>query len=254
MGLLGRILGRRGTGYLPDLTDVRDKSFDLLGLPATNLPITVSLAPPGLVPFDQGATNSCVGQAVSQAVRLRMSRRLGYLPEPLSRRAIYWNARAYHGATKRDEGTHIRFAIRALQRYGAPPESVWPFEGGAINRKPSLASYQLGHDFGGVRGYYRIQESGERKLLAIKAAIAAGYPVVAGWFVDRAFLRNDGPHLIGAQRADDIVGGHAMVLTGYAGDSYDVTNSWGTSWRAGGFATFRSELVLEAIDVWAIDC
>lgn len=253
MGLLGRT--RRGCGYLPDLLDHRDFDFDRLGLASSRLPAEVSLRPEGLRPFNQGSTNTCVAQAVAQAIRIRAAHQSGALPEPLSRLAIYWNARAYHGATRQDLGTHIRFAIRGLQVYGAPPEHVWPFEtgllGGRVNKKPSLASYQLGHDFGGVRGYYRIRDAGERKLLAIKAAIAAGYPVVAGWMVDRDFLDDAGPVLVDAQRGP-IVGGHAMLLDGYSGETGAIVNSW-PSWRAGGFATFTADMLLEAIDVWAID-
>lgn len=257
MGLLGRSLGRHGTGYLPDQTDPRDLDIDRLGLASRQLPITTSLRPRGLVPFDQGRTNSCVGNAIAQAVRIRQAHRAGWeLPEPLSRLAIYWNARAYHGGTTQDLGTHIRMAIRGLQHYGAPPEHVWPFDIGVlgkVNRKPSLRSYQLGHDFGGVRGYYRIFDSGERKLLAIKSAIAAGYPVVAGWLVDAEFQRDDGPSVIDVVTGPTI-GGHAGVLDGYAGDAFDFVNSWGTSWRAGGVATVTSGFVERAIDVWAVDC
>lgn len=246
---LGGILKRRGLGYLPDLPDHRDRDIDKLGIGSSKLPGNVAL--PVREVLDQGRTNTCVAQAIAQAVRVKTEEEL------LSRLAIYWNARAYHAATKRDDGTHIRLAIRALQRYGAPPERVWPFDvsllSSKLNKKPSLASYQLGHDFGGVRGYYRIFDTGLAKLLAIKAAIASGRPVVAGWHVDGAFVADDGPALIDVPTGPAI-GGHAMAIVGYTEDAFEVVNSWGTRWRQDGFAYFTPAMVMEAIDVWAIDC
>lgn len=250
MGIVGHLVGRHGTGYLPDPADARDRDFEKLGLGSSALPHAHSLWGNAFNILDQGASNSCVGFSIAQGVRVAA-------PDVglLSPGAIYWNARAFHGATKRDDGTHIRFAIRGLQKYGAPPEDVWRLKTGPlgnVNKKPSLASYQLGHDFGGVRGYYRVFEQGPAMLGAIKAAIFAGRPVVAGWMIDADFQRNDGPSVIGVPRGP-IIGGHAMLISGYGGDTFQVVNSWGTRWRSGGLATFTAELTMRAIDVWAVD-
>lgn len=249
MTLVQRLLRRRGTGYLSDPADHRDRDFDGLGLSRAQLP-GVSLRPHVLSVLDQGPTNSCVAQSVAQALRIQSS--VNGSPEALrSRSAIYWNSRAYHGATRRDRGTHIRHAIKALQKFGAPSEGVWPFVPNQVNKRPPPAAYQNGFDARGVRGYYRIFDAGEAKLLAVKAALAAGRPVVAGWMIDRAFMDDDGPSII-TPPVGPIVGGHAMVIIGYTGDFFEIVNSWG-GWRDGGFARFTSEFVARAIDVWAID-
>jgi hypothetical protein len=106
----------------------------------------------------------------------------------------------------------------------------------------------MGHDLGGVRGYYRVQSLGD----AVRQALASGKPVVGGWYVDAAFLAEDGPALIDAP--GNAVGGHAMVLDGYNQDgTFNLLNSWGLGWRQEGRARVTEAFVEAALDLWAID-
>src|SRR5690606_3124983 len=71
MTLLGRLLGRRGLGCLPDPRDPRDIALRaLMSVSSAPTPRSRSLVHPDVAPFDQGATNSCVGQAWAQAIRI----------------------------------------------------------------------------------------------------------------------------------------------------------------------------------------
>ena len=106
------------------------------------------------------------------------------------------------------------------------------------------------HDRRGLRGYYRIPTGDVDR---VRHAIAAGFPVVGGWLVDRVFLDWSGAGIIGPQDADAIVGGHAMAIVAYAGDEFRLANSWGVRWGAGGFALARASFIAAARDVWALD-
>lgn len=245
------MFNRRGLGYVPDPPDSRDLELDVLGLAGSGLPVAHSLLSHCGPVLDQGGTNSCVAQSIAQAIRTEQRADGDDDAQLISRLALYFDARAQHGAELRDAGTYIRAAFKALARLGAPPEAAWPWNVRRINRSPSFSARWAAHDFRGVRGYYRIYDRGADRLHAIRSAIASNRPVVAGWAIDADFTRDAGPHVIGAQ--GKTVGRHAMALVGYDGDQFELVNSWGTGWRNGGFARVTSEFVLASEDVWVVD-
>lgn len=251
---------RRGAGYLPDEVDKRDFSFDKLGLGSTHLPPEVSLRPHVSMVLDQRSTNSCVANAICNAIAIADSSQ-NDLTSPIlvSRLFAYYNARAFHGSEKRDAGTFLRYCIKGLVKFGMPAEAQHPFSVLRVNRRPSWNAYRHAFDRRGPSGYFRIFESGTSRIQAIKSALVNGYPVCFGTTIDREFTKPSGPSVVG-RPGSNILGGHAMCWVGYrnrnGGDQFLTLNSWGRNWRDGGFVWMTDEVVADANtrDLQVIKC
>lgn len=260
MTFANRLRGRRGFGWLKDETDTRDQRFAALALPSIGLPDSFSLRP--LVPavLDQGSTNSCVAHATCSAYQLARRFRGDHAPPLPSRQFVYWHSRAMHGHQREDGGTYPRSAIKALVSFGAPPETVHPFAGGAgINRRPPWSADRAGHDTKGPEQYFRIFDTGSARVDACRAALAAGHPLIFGTAVGKSFLESGGAPVIDKPTVSDpIAGRHAMCIVGYrhapGGTEFEILNSWSAGWKDMGFC-FITESYLnwyETSDIWAL--
>ncbi len=239
---------RRGRGYLADSLDSRDFDFDKMGFGSGELPAEVSLRSHVKYVLDQRSTNSCVANAICNAIAIADSKQFG-IESPLlvSRLFAYYNARAYHGAQGRDFGTYLRYCIKGLTKFGMPNEEEHPFSVLRVNRRPSWNSYRKAFDRRGPSGYYRIFDVQASRLSAIKASLNNGHPVCFGTGIDNAFFKASGSHVVERPRTADIVGGHAMVWVGYrnknGGDQFLTLNSWGRGYRDGGFFWMTDDYV-----------
>lgn len=238
----------RGLGYLVDAQDPRDLMLSVRLQAGGSIPSSLSLYDARQRVRHQGEVSWCVGFAGTSAVRL------GYLaagvdcPE-LSPCFLYRGCRNVDG-TNEDAGTYIRSAMRVAMKLGLAAEMAWPTTPERMNEALGLAAAHAAHDRFGTRGYYRVA-SGDTD--GIRLALASGFPVVAGWTVDRAFMRWDGAHPIPADLGAP-EGGHAMAIVGYRADgTFDLLNSWGTEWGQGGFGWASEGFAARARDVWAID-
>jgi C1A family cysteine protease len=230
---------KRGFGWRPDRVDPRDYSTDLLQLGSTELPDAVSLRPFVTEVYNQAGTSSCVAQAVAGAIQI-LENRAGLQYLPISRLFLYWNSRKFHFAQWKDEGTFIRTCIKGLSRFGAPDEKFWPWSTSwfKLNRSPGWEAFMRAFPRRGG-AYYRVDAVGPARVLEIRKALAEGLPVVFGTSVGTDFLKDGGDYVIDTPHVLDIVGGHAMVIIGYAkrpDGSYlfETLNSWGKGWRSGG--------------------
>jgi len=220
----------------------------MLGLATSDLPEAADLTANHWYPYvyDQRSTNSCVGQSLAGLVHI--SERSGYgQPSALF---PYYNARRYSTSLVLDRGTYIRDAVKMTARLGCPDERFWTFSTLAIkvNRRPSFQAYMQAHARRGGE-YFAILSQGNARVRAIKAALAAGYPVIFGTRVTRAFALGQGADdIYDVPRIpdEDIVGGHAMVAVGYEPSSVDSTlfkvrNSWGQGWGDNGHCYFTEQ-------------
>jgi hypothetical protein len=143
----------------------------------------------------------------------------------------------------------LRDAAKALVKYGAPPEELFPDTLLNVYRAPSLAASKAAFQIRGIRGYYRIPEGDTN---GVRVAIANQAAVVAGWDVDRAFLSRRGSSLVDTINAG-IIGKHAGILDSYYQDgNYGFLNSYGKSWRDGGRVRVTENFVGKAFDLWAL--
>ena len=241
---------QRKLGYYPDEPDPRDIHLADLVLKGMDLPRRVSLTERySFSSRDQGATNSCVGFAVSTAIRAALEIDRKVRPE-LSALFVYYVSRKEHqfGPLLLDGGTYLRTALKAVIRFGVPTERLHPASLGT-SRAPSWRALRDAHDYRGVRGYYRIAAG---DVHGVRLALASGRPVVGGFLVGKSFLDTNGPHRI-VQQSAPFVGGHALVVSGYDGDDFEIVNSWGPSWRNGGRAFVSEAFMGAGMDLWAID-
>lgn len=225
---------RHGLGWVPNDFDERDVTWTpkATARPA-KLPL---LSLERFIPkiLNQGATGSCVGQAVESSIAIRESL-LGLPYNPPSARAVYLMARATHGSLKDDSGTYPRAAWKVLGKHGCPLKNEWPWDAAKINDIPPSVMLLNGFKNSGFR-YEHIFELGNAKLERIRLAIGEGYPVFFGTEVHDGFALHTGPGVY-APRGRSL-GGHAMVIVGSRPEdgAFRVLNSWGRSWGDGGLA------------------
>ena len=246
-------------GYLPDPRKRPGQSFDLDADEVLSAaPIKAAASNRALVKdvLDQGPLNSCVANAVLQAVRASQIKQ-GASNAPLgSRLFAYWFSRAYHSATHEDLGTYLRTCFQALNKFGFPPESVWPYETSRWSRMPGMSAVSAAFDQRSPTVYRRIYDDGARRIDAIKRALGAGFLVAFGTNVSNDFVTNrNTADPIDPPRGLSIAGGHAMCVVGFDGDRFDVVNSWGTRWGNDGFCTFTADYLAwsDTRDLWIVE-
>lgn len=245
------VLGRRGLGYRPGVTAAHPPDFAKLGLPARELPEHFSLREYVPLVLDQGPTNSCVAQAIVQAMRIQHAFRDE--PAPLySSLFVYFNGRARTGDERFDDGSYIAANFDGIYKHGLSAEQYWPFNSWKVNRRPAVNAYRMAADGAHVKGWYRIYDDADGLLLAMKAAVFAGRPVVAGWRVNKAFLENRGPEIVESP-SGPMAGGHALVVTGWDGDNIEVLSSWSSQWRNGGYVLLTPDYAARCTEATVLD-
>ncbi len=206
--------------------------------------------------LDQSAANSCVGNAIPQALRASHIQQGIAAPELASRLFGYYNSRAYHGSKEADEGTYLRTFFQALNKFGFCAERHWPYDLAHINDMPPWSAYKAGLDQSSPTVYQRISSVGRARVDDVKRAIAAGHVVCFGTDVTMAFASNQlgSAPLEPPGVGDEIAGGHAMCLAGYDGDEFDVVNSWGDGWGEDGWCRFSASYVAwpGTNDLWIV--
>lgn len=237
---------RRRTGYLVDPGDARDVLLgDALG--DVDIPLTASVRSGKAVIKDQGMTSSCVGMSVANALREALLFR-GVICPDLSALFAYLMSRAEHGGQRADVGTYVRTCIKAVQRLGCAAEAKHRFSWLRVNRGPTPDAFADAFARRGLRRYYRIPGGDVRGM---RAAIASGCTVVAGWQFSEAIYDYRGE----ASGIPDGTGpvGHAVYLDGYDQAGFEGQNSWGRSWGADGRFNMTDSLAAKATDVWGLD-
>jgi len=251
-----------GLGWCADKRDERDDAYAVSRLGLEPPPASADLRQYIIDILDQHTYPSCVAQALPQAIRIVHKREDPVVTPPLTSRFWTWYyARVQHGDEKNLTGTYIRLAVKGLNALGRVKEEDWPqVTNDAGLPKPTYATKPPPHlsmkayDYRKVQ-YHRILESGQARIDYVKAAIAAGMPVVFGTQVSYSFTRDSGmTRSIPPPVDGNWAGGHAMVMVGYDQAGADICNSWGRSWRAGGLAHISWDYVVWAMteDLWAI--
>lgn len=254
----------RGLGYLKDPPDARDLKLglhrDALLLGDAALPVAddhlVELEPEVR---DQGITESCVGFTIRCA---------GYV---VSRGAVepspgfaWWNSLKSHGDQGRNQGTYMRNAFHQGLKLGFAPESACPISelgqrlrlpGSEYDGRPSHEAYREAYDSKFSFEYLRLDaEDGDEAVRQVKSCVVGGFPVSFGMLVPRSFQHLGSHDLVELWEGEQMVGGHAMTVTGYDARGVYVHNSWGKSWGNAGHCRlswdfFRSGWV---DDKWAV--
>lgn len=113
-----------GYGWLPDLPDHRDHSFDLPPDYLHHLPTKIDLRPHCPSVFDQGERiGSCTANAVCNAFRFNLMKQGMQRPFMPSRLFLHYNARVMIGTERQNHGAQIRDAIKSIAKQGVCRET-----------------------------------------------------------------------------------------------------------------------------------
>lgn len=244
-----------GMGWRRDQLDPRDHKF------AARRDTKVAASPQAdlrhLVRYwlDQGNLGSCTANSASYLLdALRAT--LGLSPLMLSRLYQYLNARVLDGSPESDSGATIRSTIQAMVRWGACPESMWPYQIPRFRERPPEECYQFGADRQ-VLEYLRVDQS----LGELTGAIAEGYPVIYGMMIFRQFEQLPSHGMVSMPSlGEQPLGGHSGLLCHYWTDDrgqvwFTDKNTWGTDWGNQGYAHLPAGYILNpqlCDDFWII--
>jgi C1A family cysteine protease len=200
---------------------------------------------------------SCTANAVADSFEAQIAQRNKCLPsqvDDISRLFIYWNARNLENppTCTIDKGSRIRLAFDCMSRYGAPAESIYPYDVSKVNKRPTILSYREAIK-NRIDKFYRIDSTGSERIKQIKQALSAGNPVVFGTKVAASFKAVNSDTVV-YNPGGGWIGGHAMCIVGWSElkQAFEVRNSWGTSWGVNGYCWMDKNYIASSItsDIW----
>jgi C1A family cysteine protease len=219
-----------------DPHDSRDRKFQSFML-AQHLPASVDLSykMPGVL--DQGELGSCTAHSTTYNIHYMADHhsKLNKLPPVFgsrpSRLFQYANSRILDGTPLNDDaGSSLRTAFQAVAEYGACDETDWDYQPSHYYIKPSQKAY------GDAKKHKHFQyKSVPQTELALKQALANGYPISFGISVYDSFMSDNtmrtGIVPMPNTNTEQLQGFHAIILCGFndAEHMFTFENSWGTS-------------------------
>ena len=276
-----------GFGWIPDVPDVRDYTFDHPDVRRMLAPLEsrrVGRLPPryawretsaepreseddyeywGLWPAVQSQAGLRTSSVHSVLALVQYMQRRAMLPmRPPSRMFVYNAVRQALGFVS-DSGAPIRDVLKAVIRFGTPPEHHWPYDAHHLDAAPppELYSYE---ETCSAAVYVRLDAgvvAGADLLTAVKHAVVAGFPCVFGFPAYSSIAQGPAIPLPGAW--DTLLGGQSAVVVGYSDDRRSscgttgqlvIRSSWGTEWGLAGYGHLPYEYVLRgwARDFWTL--
>ena len=240
-------------GWKPDIPDHRDLRFNHLKAPISS-PDVIDLRSMMPSVYDQGELGSCTANSIGAAfqydqIKLKQP---NWVP---SRLMIYYLERKMEGTINVDAGAQIRDGIKVLAKYGAAPESLWPYDISKFKKAPPQSVMNVG-ELHQALTYARVDQS----QLGLEQTLAQGFPVCFGFAVFSSFetpeVAKTGIVPMPSKNEKDL-GGHAVLLVGYNRPKrqFIVRNSWGPTWGDKGYFYMPYEYVLNSQlsdDFWAI--
>ncbi len=190
------------------------------------------MPPPG----HQGRQNSCVAWAVVYAVKSyqeRIEEGIPYVQDGrISAYRVFSPSFVYNQINNgQNVPTYFIDAFNILSNQGVVTWADMPYNQNDFTSKPSATLRQKAKKY--RIDFWRqvnIQDTKE-----IKAHLHAGYPVIVGVKVDRAFIEHPARTIWNSM--GEAIGGHAMVVVGYSEQyqAFRLLNSWGQDWADNGF-------------------
>ncbi len=214
--------------------------------------VPVDLRPQCPPVYDQGQLGSCTANAVGGAVEYETLRQ-GLPAATPSRLFIYWNERAAQGDTDDDTGSSLREGMKVTNKFGAPPETMWPYDTAQFAVKPPDDVFRAALGNLNLK-YERVTQS----LDGIRSVLQAGLIIPFGFTVYESFdsIAADGMMPM-PKTTEQVEGGHAVAIVGDRPDisRVIVRNSWGSAWGDQGYFHMPYDYALNpdlASDFWAV--
>lgn len=209
---------------------------------------------------NQGRAGSCVANAWCDMIEILDGLEGSDKVEQLSRRFLYWVARAYTGDQDADDGTFLRSAAHQLMKVGVVEEKWFEYNdsdeyiiSGGKYATPETDLYTMASN-NRLRGFYRVEDPRDKdQLKSLEVAIRSNHPFVFGAPVDAGFSKLRGMHVV--DEPSTVAGWHAMICIGVTYDSagrrcWLLRNSWSDKWGSDGYIKVTDNYVLRFQDVW----
>lgn len=216
-------------GWKPDKAGVKDPSAvhhsRLMATPiAPSSDLRAKLPPV----YNQGSLGSCTGNGVACLLDYAHIMNAGAQWFTPSRLYLYYQARVMEGTINQDAGAQIRDVISGALKFGAPRESLWPYNIGRFSWDPNAKANADAANHQALKAY-KLQS-----LDDIKRALSAGWPVVFGVpvYAEIEGLNSKNYTVPMPGKYARSIGGHCMVFVGHDEKTqmFKVRNSWGTGW------------------------
>lgn len=212
---------------------------------------------------NQGQAGTCVANAWCDAMEILDGLVGNDVVEQLSRRFLYWCARAYTNDTHHDDGTYLRSAAHQLKHIGIFEEKYFEYSdkpeflvSSSKLSKPSLDHYTIASN-NKLSNFYRIDSSTrEKKLSQLETAIRSNHPVVFSTLINKGFqnIGNEDVVIGPPSKGDVILGSHAMIITGVGYDGPNrwwlIRNSWSKYWGNNGHVKINDDYMSQLRDAW----
>jgi C1A family cysteine protease len=199
---------------------------------------------------DQGRRGTCVAFATTAAHEHRRGTGHDGMPEDLSEETLYWGCKQLDGLPA--PGTSMSAADLALQRWGQPAETLWPYDEARDDR---AVSYQPPPEAIKAESCYRAPlRSITPGLASIRAELDAGRPIIVGMQVWEQFRRATTEPLPAPARSELFPGGHAVVVVGHDPQQAAllIRNSWGPRWGRGGHLWVADAVIPLLLGAWVV--
>lgn len=230
------------TGAIPDAPG-EERGADageLVGARSYTLPEEWDLTGYVTERFDQRG-ESCQGASWARALILAAT--IAGYDLDVSYLALWTMAREleHRGAHKLpDEGVATNRIIAALTDWGVVARARWP-EMSPLDAPLPIDVLEAASR-ATVTGFFRVYETGARRLARVREALHAGHGVVYCGPVGEKYMAGPGALYKGDAKS---LGNHARVLTGYRGDGFREVGSYGERWNGDGTAWVSEEYVAE---------
>ncbi len=196
---------------------------------------------------DQGQRGTCLAFAVTAAHEV--FRPGPTIPEDLSEEALYWGCKRTDGNWH--AGTTFASASVAINRWGQPPEGVWPYDAS----RPDGVAYMPSGRAGGKDWFTSALREVGTDLADVRALLDGGTPVAIGLTVfDTFFFPDPHGHIHEPITGSQPRGRHAVLAVGHQPTDLLIRNSWGSAWALDGYAWLSDGYVRNhAGGAWVID-
>lgn len=158
-------------------------------------------------------------------------------------------------------GCNARTTLKALVRFGLPPERYWPSDEEHFHQEPDPFLCSFAAPFRALR-YVRLDtrnSTGANTLMTVRAFLAAGFPCLFGLPVPSSLSRDE--EILYRPLYDSVFGAQALLAVGYDDQRLTTTRGalrvrscGGVAWPERRYAWLPYRFIEEqlAVDFWTV--